>query len=408
MIVSGWSIRRGRDYELNKNSPGTATITLIDTTGEVDPTNPAYAFDPGTPAAIALHNPVTSTDHTVFRGNVSRLSYDLYPTETYAVATLELVDGLDRLARTEMYAGTGQILTWGSNSFISTAQDGDVWFDQDETGNAVATRIHSVLNSAQWPAGLRDINSGNVKLQSVTYAYRTPALTPILDAVDAEFVGAANFFCRKDGRATFQGRLARFNPADVQYQISIWRCGDIAAVAADSTRALIFGLDYSVDVEKIINTAIATPKGIADADINAQRVENAASISTYGSRSESWDNLLTLGDHFDGANAKVATKKMATYYVSNYNQPRNRVDSITIKRLPPTHPNAARVWALMCGIDISDIIRLKTTHQGGGFDEDFFVEGLSYTAQPLSATYDDVTLRLDLSPRAYYNTNPWS
>lgn len=408
MIVSGWTFRRGRTGELDKNSPGTAAITLIDTTGELDPSGPAYNFAPGTPGAIAIYNPVTATDSQVFTGNISRFSYDLYPTERYAIATLELVDGLDRLARTEMYAGTGQILTWGSASFISTAQDGDVWFDADSTGNAVATRINSVLNSAQWPVGLRDLNSGNVSLKSTTYAYRTPALAAIQDAADAEFPGVANFYVAADGKAMFQGRLARFNPTDAQYNISIWRAGDIAAVNADSTRALIFELDYDEDVEKVINTAIATPKGIADADINAQRVEDAASITAYGSRSESFHDLLTDGDFFDGSNANYATYKFAYYYVTNYATPRVRVNRITVKRLPPTHPNAAEVWALMCGVDISDIIRLKTTHQaGGGFDEDFYVEGISATATSRGGDdFDDVEMTLDLSPCAYFWTNP--
>jgi len=405
MIVSGWSFRRGRDYELNKNSPGTASIRLIDTTGEIDPTNPAYAFDPGTPAAIALHTPVTSTDHTVFRGNISRLTYELYPSEKYAVATLELVDGLDRLARTEMYGGTGFTLDWGDPQLGAPVQAGDVYFVADLQ---VAHRINRILDQAEWPIGLREVFSGNVRMQDTVYAYRTPALNGLLDAADAEFPGVANFYCQKDGRATFHGRLARFKPTDAQYHISTWRAGDTAAVQADSTRALIFGLDYDQDVEKIINNATATPKGIANSAINAQRVENAASIAAYGSRSISFDNLLTQYDYFDAATANAATKKFATYYVSNYKDARVRVNRVTFKRLDPSHPNAQRVWQVMCNVDISDIIRLKTTHQGGGFDEDFYVEGITAEARPLSDDFDDVVMHLDVSPRAYYNVNPWA
>lgn len=403
MIVAGYTIDRGRGYELDKNQAGVATVTMIDTTGEIDPTNPAYDFDPGTPAALALRNPVTATDHTIFRGNVTRLNYDLYQSEDYAVATLELVDGLDRLARTEMYGGTGFTLDWGDPVFPSPAQEGDVYFVADLQ---VAHRINRVLDQAQWPVGLREVFSGNVRLQETTYAYRTPALTALLDAADAEFPGVANFYIQKDGRATFHGRLARFQPDDAQYHISKWRCGDVAAVNADSTRALIFNLTYDRDVEKVINNAITTPKGIADSAINNQRVENAASITAYGSHSISFDNLLTQYDYFDAATANAATKKFATYYVNNYKDPRNRVNRVTFKRLDPTHPNAARVWQILCNVDISDIIRLKTTHQGGGFDEDFYVEGLHYSVRPLSPTMDDVTLTLDVSPRAYYNTNP--
>lgn len=401
MIVRSWEVSRGRSYELDKNSPGTASIEIVDLTGELDPTNSTYAFDPGTPVAITLDAP-TGASGVVFRGNIAAVNYDLYPTEEYAIATVECVDGLDRLARTEMYAGQGQILEWGDYAFVSTAQDGDIQFDEDDQ---VAHRINQVLDQAEWPLSLREIFSGNVRLQEEVYTYRTPCLNAILDAVDAEFPGVANFYCQKTGEATFHGRLARFNPEDAQYHISIWRCGDLAAVAADSTRAPIHGLDYSLDASKILNSVIATPKGIADADIEDQRVENAASISTYGSRSESFYDLLTLEDHFDGSDANDATKKVATYYVSNYKDPRVRVNTLRFKGQDAGTLGADRLWTLMCGVDISDIIRLKTTHMGGGFDEDFYVEGIRITKGPAEV---DVEMELDLSPRAYFNTNPWS
>ena len=414
MIVSGYTIDRGRSYELDQNSPGTATVTLIDTTGELDPTGGSYLFNPGTPAAIALRNPVTGADSTIFRGHVTRIDYDLYQTEDYAIVTVDMVDGLDRLARMEMYGGQGWGSVWGD--FPRLGQDGDVSFFADDQSNAVANRINKILDQADWPTGLREIFSGNVSLQGVNYAYRTSALTAIQDSADAEFPGVANFYIQKDGRATFHGRLARFQPLSSQYHISIWRCGDMAAVAADSTRAPIFELAYDRDVEKVINSAMATPQNIPDADIDGQRVEDTASIAQYGTRAISFDNLLTAGDPISGQGYGYidplpleATYLFAWYYVANYAQPRTRVNKITFKRVGPEHPYAARLWALMCGVDISDIIRLTTSHIGGGFaEEDYYVEGIHYSASPLSDDYVDVELTLDVSPRAYYGTNPFS
>jgi hypothetical protein len=400
VIVSSYTIDRGRSYELDQNSPGTASITLIDTTGELDPTGFSYPFNPGTPAAIALRNPVTGTDSTIFRGHVQRLSYDLYQTEKYATVTVDLADGLDRLANMEMYPGTD----WGDPFLPPVAQTGDVYFIADLQ---VGQRVNRILDQAKWPNGLREVFSGNVRMQDVVYANRTSALTALQDASDAEFPGVGNFYVAKDGKATFHGRLARFQPDDANYKISKWRCGDMAAVAADSTRALIFELAYDRDVEKVINSALSTPKGIADSAIAGQRYENASSIATYGSRSISFDNLLTREGYLTGNNANVETKLYGKYYVDNYSTPRNRVNKITFKRVGPQDAYAPRLWALMCGVDISDIIRLKTTHLGGGFDEDFYVEGLHYTASPLSDQYVDVELTLDVSPRAYYDSNPF-
>jgi hypothetical protein len=413
VIVSSWSIDRGRSYELDTNSPGTAQITLIDTTGELDPTSPSYPFEPMTPAAIALRNPVLGTDHTIFRGHVSRLSYDLYQKEDYATVTVDLVDGLDRLANMEMYGGQGFASEWGD--FPVTGQDGDISFYPDAASNACGTRINKILDQANWPGGLREVFSGNVSLQVGLYSFRTSVMTALQDCADAEHPGVANVYVQKDGRFTFHGRLARFNPGDAQYHISTWKCGDMSAVAADSTRALIFELAYDRDAEKVINSAMATPQNIPDARIDDQRIEDAGSIATYGSRAISFENLLTAGDPDVGLGygytpaADDACLKFATYYVDNYATPRNRVNKITFKRVGPQDPYAAALWRLMCNVDISDIIRLKTTHHGGagGFDEDFFVEGLHYTANPLSDQYVDVELNLDVSPRAYYDVNPF-
>ena len=412
MIVSSWSIDRGRSYELDQNSPGTAQITLIDTTGELDPTSASYPFEPMTPAAIALRNPVTGTDHTVFRGHVLRLSYDLYQNENYATVTVELVDGLDRLANMEMYGGQGHASEWGD--FPVTGLDADISFYPDDQSDACRTRINKILDQANWPGGLREVFSGNVSLQAGLYAFRTTAMTALQDCADAEHP-TAQVYVQKDGRFTFHGRLARFFPAVAQYHISTWKCGDMAAVAADSTRALIFELAYDRDAEKVINSALATPQNIPEANVNALRVEDAGSIATYGTRAISFENLLTAGDPDVGlgygytAAADAATQKFASYYVDNMSQPRNRVNKITFKRVGPQDPYAAALWRLMCNVDISDIIRLKTTHHGGagGFDEDFFVEGLHYNANPLSDQYVDVELTLDVSPRAYYDANPF-
>jgi hypothetical protein len=410
VIVSSWSIDRGRSYELDQNSPGTAQITLIDTTGELDPTGSGYPFEPMTPAAIALRNPVTGTDHTVFRGHVQRISYDLYQNERYATVTVDLVDGLELFANMEMYGGQGNASEWGD--FPVTGLDGDISFYPDAAPNACGVRINQILDQANWPNGLREVFSGNVSLQAGLYSFRTSVMTALQDTADAEFPGVANFYVQKDGRVTFHGRLARFIPADAQYHISIWRAGDMAAVAADSSRALIFELAYDRDAEKVINSALATPQNIPDTRINAQRVEDAGSIGTYGSRAVSFENLLTAGDP-DGQGygytiaADAAVKKFATFYVDNMATPRNRVNKITFKRVGPQDPYAAAIWRVMCNVEISDIIRLKTTHIGGGFDEDFYVEGLHYNASPLSDQYVDVELTLDVSPRAYYDSDPF-
>ncbi len=217
-------------------------------------------------------------------------------------------------------------------------------------------RINQALNDAGWPATLRSIFSGNVALQEVVYQRNSSLLQVILDAADAEFPGVANVYVDKNGKVTFRGRFARFDPTNPQYGITFWPCGDTAA-CADTTYAPIFGLDFSRGKSNLINSAIALPE----------------------------------------------TGLYSAYYVDNYKDPRNRVNQIRFRPVATTHPNATALWGTVCGVEIGDVISLKCTFPwGGGFDEDFYVEGIHYDAVPLNATMPDINLTLDLSPAAYY------
>lgn len=409
-IVSEYSIDRGRQYELDKMGTGTASVTLIDLYGDFDPTNAAGPFYgdlvPMKPAAIALRNPTTGNWRTIFRGFVKSWSYDLYQTENYNTVTLELVDGMDVLANVEMITsdGTSAVIFGDSQSGLGFGQD-VVFFEDDQ----VQHRINQVLNQSGWSNGLREILSGNVSLRETVYSSHSTALSAIQDAADGEFPGVANFYFQKTGEATFHGRFARFRPAVAEYHIDTWKVGDMLNVAGDPTRAVIFELEYDIDAEKIINHATAMPQDIKESDMANQVVKNDASISAYGYRTISFENLLTLVDHTDGSTANAATKKFATYYVNNYKDPRVRVRGLTFRSVDPGNGYASKVWALLVGVDISDLIDLMTTHNGGGnggFADFFYVEGIHYTVRPKSDTHLDVTLTLDVSSQGYYSSEP--
>lgn len=386
-IVSGYKINRGRANELSKTGTGTATITMIDTNGSLDPAT-AASYDPMTPIAIALGGA------PIFVGHASRWEYDMYPTMEYAIATIECVDGLEVLAATEMVADP---LLWGDPT-VGAFYDGNIVFELD---TQVKHRIDHVLDQSFWPAGKREVFTGNGRLKRTVYAPRQTALNAIDDAADAEFPGIANRFIRKDGYFVFHGRLARFNPTDPQYHITTWSCGDLANA---SGRAVIFGLEYDKDKDRIINSAFCTPEDVADADIPGQHVQDGASIAQYGTRSWSAENLILDHSWLTGNDGLTECREVfAQYYVTNYAQPEVRVKRLSFKWQPPGTPYAAAVNALMSGIDISDRIHLLTSN---GFDGYHFVEGLSYEAKPASDTFLDVTLHVDLSPAAYWTTLP--
>jgi len=467
--VTSWSIDRGRSFELDRTGTGTATINLIDTTGDFDPTNTTSPFYelavPAAQAAIALQNPVTSAWSTLFRGWISRLDWVPYATLDHANVRIELVDALAMFAACELMP---------DGTFGDSVVGGDIVYAEDTGTDAVQTRINKALDEYGWPAnrlgsdgvangtttftaatgafttadeghwikiqgrnryqivtrnsatsvtlsgspstgtslawtlGLRAINTGNVKLQETTYPARASLLAVIQDAADAEFPTVANFYMNKDGLAEFHGRLARFDPTNADYDIRHWYGGDATAVAASPTTVVPVSppLVASLDDVSVFNSALATPQNIDEGDIPAQYVEDATSISYYGRRTWSAPNLATLGGSATTANQE--TKLFAQYVIDNFADPRTRVGQVTVRPQNPSGTSGAATWALMCGVDISDQFTLTTTHTGGGgFADDFFVEGVHYEAKPMNATQHDVTLTLDISPAGYYDSSPF-
>ena len=420
--VTGWTVDRGRTYELEKTAPGRATITLVDTDGTFDPSQPSMLVDVMHHAAVCLQNPNDSTWSTLFRGYVSSLRWDLHPTERFAHVTLDLVDGQAIVAAAEMVPDG----TWGDDVI-----DGNIAYNEDTELDAVQTRINQVLDEVGWPSSLRSVFTGNVGLRGWAgvrsdgagiYAPRTSALQVILDAADAEFPDIANVYIsgpsrtgaggpdRLSGSFTFHGRLARFNPDDVQYKIRTWKVGDHGAVAADPTLALVSPpLTVFRDDSHLVTSAIATPQGVADGDIPAQYVTDTTAVGLYGLRTWSAENLLT-GNGTGPTTGLEQTRLFADYHRDNYKTTRTRVGQLTFRPQDPDGSYGTRTWRILCGVDISDVIELTSFHFGSsGFAaERFYVEGVHYEAQPGGADHPDVTLTLDVSPAGYYDENPFS
>lgn len=411
--VQTMTVDRGRSYEFDQTEPGTAMVRLIDLNGSFDPTNTGGTFygrlEPNKPAGIGLQNPTDDTWSTIFRGFVRSVRWEPYQNERFANVEIELVDGQALISAAELTQGAG----FGTTPYNA----GDVYYPAGTVTTAVQSRINQVLDEVGWPSGTlhRQIFTGNVKLQEVTYAPRTSAITPIQDAADAEFPGVANYYHNREGKATFHGRFAKFNPASVSsgtdWDYTAWEAGDDAAAIADPTGTVKISPPLIVyrDTDNLFTSAVCTPQGVADADIEGQYVESG-SVSAYGLRTWSAENLLTDGGSLSGTATTALEEclKFANYYVTNYAAPRTRVGQITFR--PQTGTHKAATWALFCGVDISDSVTLTTTHSGGGgFSADsFFVEGIHYTIDiPVGGGEWDVTLELDLSPDGYYSDNPF-
>jgi hypothetical protein len=411
LSVQSWSIDRGRASELDQTKTGTATVRIIDKNGILDPTNTGSPFYPLVVPmlhfAIALQHPITSAWVTLFRGYVNEWLYDLDPTEHYATVTIEASDAFDFLSALELTPTVHG--TTPPDRFNSD----QVYFEgEPSTFKHVNQRIQDVLDDAGWPADLEDIFSGNVTVQEKIYERRDQILSALQDAADAEFPGVANVYVSKDGKIRFRGRFARFNPTHPGYGIGSWSCGDLTTVSGSTAIAPISApFNYRTSNLDIYNGVLALPYGVDELDVPGNFVEDSTSISFYGFRGLSFPDLLTYKGHTDlssNVSAVDETKKFATYYVDNYATPKTRVTLLTFRPRGTSSTNARALWDLICGVEIGDLIHVKTSHTGGGgFDTDYFIEGVRYEAVPMNATFPEITLSCDLSPRSYFNSNPF-
>jgi hypothetical protein len=409
-LVTSYSIDRGRSYELDQTDAGHATITITDPDGILDPTNPAGPYygqiRPLLPAAVCRHNPVTDTWEQRFRGFVEDYTYEVHPSQKLNQLVVGLTDAFDVLSAAEMQPGQ-----------FGTPVQGQIQYN---AGQRSDQRISQILMDTGMPRAMWAVLPGAVTLQQSIYSAGDSALNAIQEAADGEFPHVANIFCDRQGRLCFHGRNARFDPATAAaavpgaWDYHDWKAGDGTAVNASPTdTAQVRALGFQRGLAKIFNVATALEAGAPDDAFTARRVTDSGSVTTYGIRSWSQSNLLTLHGDLDRTHptsAATETHRFAQFIVSNYAQPQDRIAGIDFRSLDPDDPRAAANWQLLSQIDIGDTITVTVaTAGGGGFSAaQYFVEGIHEDVKPLAPGYDDVTVRLDLSPRTYYSADPWA
>lgn len=410
-LVAGLDIHRGRQTEFMRTDTGTATVYLNDTTGLFDPANvgsPYFGLLDGRQIMLQIWNPVTATWVPQFRGHLNDYGYDLSPATG--------VDGKPLVANIQVdcvdifdYLGGYQVQP-GIDGTTPPAGSERIVFYEDTVGTVDDRIIECLTDAGIDYATMAVVFSGNVRPQETKYDAGEAMLTVLRDACDAEFPGIANMYVDKKGRFVFHGRRARFDPEGVITDGSIptstwdfhrWKAGDGTAILADADRAQMRVLSFSRARSDIVNSAIAYPRGILDADMAGQVYEDAASITAYGKHSMSPMGDLIIGEGVTTGNTKEQECLLfATFFVENYKEPRTRIKTLTTKAIRPDDDRADKTWALLCGADISDIINVDVGYPGGvGIEgSDFYIEGVTQRIRPLNETHDYVEQDLDVSP----------
>lgn len=413
--------KRGRTYLTERTQTGQATLNFTDSAGALDPTNsgsPLAPLDPNCPSIVELYNPVTDVYCPIFQGLVQDTQPTLYDqgSQNFNRGQIPLADLFSLFAINQIPPGlTYTAQSPGDYTAIRTANSiGDTIY----AAQNVDDRFRAILADMGVPAALTVIFSGNVTVQATVCQPTYAILSALQDAADAEFPYVANIYQDRFGQFTFHGRQARFNSTPGNpYGIQTWQLGDAQYVKSNNNAVLINQANMQVGrpVDKIVNNSLFCPQGIAPHLIPGQLVADGTSIAKYGNRcpwSGAATDLLTGGSvpGGDGLDALGETVLFSEFFVQNLAYPQDAVQSVVITQVNPARSNAPYHWNFLCNVEINDVVVFNTTHIGGGGFSGYraFVEGISYTFTPGNAGIPILQCKLDLSPAAFFDNNPWS
>ena len=177
--VQSVAITRGRDDVLSQVQTGTARVTLINEDGRF---SPGYTASP-------LYGNVATMRAVRIRGTFSAVTYDLYygyiqsitpvPTPNVRTCTLDLADG---------FAWLDLAVTTPTYTLVPTG-----------------TSIGVALNSASWPAGLRDLATGQ---STITPSYTDQSVLSQIQGIGIDNE-AGLVYMSGAGKVVFQDRHTR-------------------------------------------------------------------------------------------------------------------------------------------------------------------------------------------------------
>ena len=177
--VQSVAITRGRDDVLSQVQTGTARVTLINEDGRF---SPGYSLSP-------LYGNVATMRAVRIRGTYAAVQYDLYygyiqsitpvPTPSVRTCTLDLADG---------FAWLDLAVTTPTYSLVTTG-----------------TSIGVALDSASWPAGLRDLATGQ---STITPSYADQSVLSQIQGIGIDNE-AGLVYMSGAGKVVFQDRHTR-------------------------------------------------------------------------------------------------------------------------------------------------------------------------------------------------------
>jgi hypothetical protein len=327
-FVRNVSVRRGKSRQLDRFTAGVASVEFNNNSRAFDPENTSGPYFGQIIPKRTIK--VETGGSAVFYGVVDdwNLTYDLSGLST---TDADCVDGFTLLAQRALSAHTA-------------------------TSELSGARINAVLDRSEvdWPASLRDIDTGAQTLQADVVADGTNVLEYLQLVTDTEpgsiFIGSDGFFVFKDRSvAPVSSGLVTFSDDGTGVEFS-----DVQVVYGSE---LLYNY---VQVERNNGgTAI-----VFDTD----------SINSYGQQALILENLLM--------NSDADALELANYLLSQYSEPEYRFETLTVKLEALSSGDQADVL----GLEIGDVAEIKFTPNNVGSQIDKFASiiRIDHDIQPAS------------------------
>ncbi len=328
-IVLRTSIRRGRNRILSKFEAGTATVELLDETGDFNPANPSgpYYGKLIPLRKIQIYADYEGIRYYLYSGFIT--SYDT----TFAI-------GVNEASRVILSCVDGFRLL---NNITITSVPGT------SAGQLSGARIENLLDLVDWPASQRDINAGDSTLQADPGTSRN-----LLDAIqtveNSEFGG---FFVDAEGNATFYSRTTVSQYAD----------STPTNFSDDGTEIGYQQIDLAFDDTLIVNNVSVTRL-----NGTSQIVSDQTSIDNYFLHSGKREGILVETD--------AESLDQATMILESRKDSLVRIDSMTLN-LVEENEQARNIAGLE--LEIFDLVNITKTMPGStSITRELFVQGLQH------------------------------
>lgn len=217
-------------------------------------------------------------------------------------------------------------------------------------------RIGYVLDQLDWPADLRDLDTGISVLGSATFNPGDNALAYLRQVDSTEY---GRMFVAADGKFTFKDRYSSFLEATAT--VSQFTFSDTVTTNGYAE----FQLD--LDDELLVNVARVTRRGGTE-----QRSTDTASVALYGEADVQLGDLLHTSDE--------VAKSQADWIVKSRSTPLQRVPKIRV----PLHKYATLDQIDVLALEIGHRVTVNRTPQGVGsaISLQFLVSGVTMTIDP--------------------------